>query len=123
MIDIEQVKHIIARASDDDECAKGFMEALDVGLSPLLPIGHLTAQEALFIFRGRVRSARAAGVDVHGVERTLTRLELCDPKDMVLLSHWTSETNTFTAFVSDGYRFIGCVSLPRRSPDPNLDWK
>ncbi|MEO8378206.1 MAG: hypothetical protein ABI779_00955 [Acidobacteriota bacterium] len=123
MIEIEQVREIVARASDDDECAKEFTEAVDTGLSPLLPIGHLTANKALFIFKGRAQSARAAGVDVHGIDRTLTRLEGRAPEETVLLSHWSTENRTFTAFISDADKsFIGCVSLPRRFPDGDVDW-
>jgi hypothetical protein len=122
MIEIERVKQIVGRASDEDACAKEFVEALDAGLSPLFPIGHLKAHEALFIFRGRTQSARAAGVDVHGVDRMLMRLEERDPNETILLSHWTIEPRTFTAFVSDADEsFIGCVSLPNGTPNPDLD--
>jgi|ERR1700741_1492104 len=124
MIDYERAKQIALHASESDECLNECKAAFDAGLSLLGPEwGRLSAQDVFGIFRLRAASAKRAGIDVHGIDQMLERVSKRESDETILIFPFVNTSRLYTIFVSESDEsFIGCISVPRRFPDPDVDW-
>jgi hypothetical protein len=114
MIDIERAKSIILDASSDDETRNACKVALDESVT-VEATGSLPVHEALRIYRIKASSAKSAGIDVRGVDQTLTRLQEQDRSGTVVLFAFENAIRHFIMFILESDEsFIGCMSVPRR---------
>ena len=123
MIDFERAKEIAVAASGDDACAAEF-KAVVANVTPLAAdAARLTAHEALRIYKIKAWSAQRAGIDAHGLDQTLRRLAKRRDDEPLLLFVFRDASRSYFVFISGADEsFIGCMSLPNRSPDPDVDW-
>jgi hypothetical protein len=124
MIDYERAKQITVEASNENVCAAEFKEALgDLSVTTVTEAARLTVHEALRIYRIKVWSAERAGIDVHGADRTLQLLAERNEDETVMLFLFEDTSRSYFVFLSESEEsFIGCMSVPRRFPDPDVDW-
>jgi hypothetical protein len=123
VIDYERAKEIAVAASGDDACAAEFKVVVANVTPRAAAPARLTAQEALRIYETKGWSAQRAGIDAHGVDQTLKRLSKRRDDEPLLLFPFRDASRSYFVFISGADEsFIGCMSVPNRSSDPDMDW-
>jgi len=123
VIDYQQAKEIAVGAALENACAAEFKAVVANVTAVGTEGGHLTAHEALRIYEIRAWSAQRAGIDAHGLDQTLKRLAERGADEPLLLFPFHDSSRSYVVFISGADEsFIGCISVPGRFPDPDVDW-
>ncbi len=122
-------KELRRKLSDEFGLHNGCVQACHKALSqaPFDEVGpgRLLAAAAVGIFEVREQTARSAGIGVDGMRETLAALRALEPKEEVLLFHFSGATEVFTMFVRErDAEILGCVHVvrDRRLGGASGDW-